>query len=433
MIRNDMVLRGVAALSLVLALGITAAAQQQQAPAYTVQEYNAYQACASEQNPQLRVKCLNDFAVNFPQSTLLPYADQLYLRSYIELKDHPKVIEIADKMAAQNIDDGTRLQVHYQRALSFHYVFNERDAAANAQAEAALKAARAGLDALNKIPKPQEMSAADFENQKKGPQALFHYTAGLTAFHLKRFDEAIRDLNVALANNPNDGLTYFRLGLAYLQKDNPQHHDGFWALARAIALKAPGEAQVRTYLRSQLLRYQMNGCENLVDAQMNQLLDLAATNGTRPGEFHIYSSAELQATREEIGGNFLSALQEGGDRARKTFHAFCGLPFPEVFGKVIEVTDGNDSVILKLFLGATAEETQAGTEANMEVKVNDQPDAKRLADYKDWPVRFSGTLSSYTADPFMVYWTDAKVNPEDIPEASPAPGKAKRPGKRPPR
>jgi hypothetical protein len=68
--------------------------------------------------------------------------------------------------------------------------------------------------------------------------------------------------------------------------------------------------------------------------------------------------------------------------------------------------------------------------ANMEVKLEGQPDAKRIE--KDQGVRFSGTLADYTPDPFLLRWEKAKVNPEDIPEDKAAPGK-KAPTKRPPR
>jgi len=429
MIRNA-VLRGALALGLILSFGLAATAQQQQPPAYTRPEYDAFQACRTEQNLQARITCLDGFREKFPKSTLMPYADQTTFLTYVELKNFPKVIEWADKLLAQNIDDGTRLTALYHRAFSFHNVFNDRDANADRMAEAALKAARDGLAALDKLAKPENMDAQTFEEQKKGPKSLFQYTVGLTTFHLKQYDEAIQYLNTAIENNPNDGVSYFRLGVAYLQKEPAQHREGFWALAKAIALKAPGEAQVRAYLRSQLVRYQLNGCDPLIDVQMNELIEKAAINGRQPGDFHIYTSAELQATREEVGANFMQALKAGGDTGKKTYYAFCGLEFPEVFGKVIAVEEGNDSVVLKLFLGETQEETEAGAEPNMEVKVVEQPETKRLAGQKDWAVRFSGTLSNYSSEPFMVFWTKAKINPEDIPEEAAQPGKARRPGKK---
>ena len=56
-----------------------ASAQQ---PAYTIPEYNAFQACRAETNPQSQVKCLDDFVAKFPKSTLMKYVDQMYFTEY---------------------------------------------------------------------------------------------------------------------------------------------------------------------------------------------------------------------------------------------------------------------------------------------------------------------------------------------------------------
>ena len=58
-----------------------------------------------------------------------------------------------------------------------------------------------------------------------------------------------------------------------------------------------------------------------------------------------------------------------------------------------------------------------------------QPEAKRLE--KDAVVRFTGTLTGYSQNPFMLTWDKAKINPEDLPEEKAAPGK-KGPAKKAP-
>jgi hypothetical protein len=91
------------------------------------------------------------------------------------------------------------------------------------------------------------------------------------------------------------------------------------------------------------------------------------------------------------------------------------------------VVDG-DNVNLKVFRGATPEEIEAATAANMAVKVVGQPEAKKLE--KDAVVRFTGTLVSYTQTPFLLTWDKAKINTEDLPEEK-APAK-KGPAKKAP-
>src|SRR5580698_11261144 len=69
-------------------------------PTYTIPEYNAFQAARGETNPQNRIKLLDDFVTKFPSSTLMTYVDQLYVSTYTDLKNYPKVLEYSDKMLA---------------------------------------------------------------------------------------------------------------------------------------------------------------------------------------------------------------------------------------------------------------------------------------------------------------------------------------------
>jgi tetratricopeptide (TPR) repeat protein len=389
---------------------------QNKAPAYTMPEYNGFQACHAETNAQMRVKCLDDFVAKFPNSTLMPYVLQLYVASYNDLKNYPKTIEYADKLVAlgDKVDAGTKLQALYTRSLAFNYAFSEK-AADPDQLNKARAAAVEGLKTLNSISKPANLTDDQFGEQKKGPTVMFNYTAGSASFTLKDYPAAIQYFKAALAVNPTDAITNYRLGLAYLQSTPPQPLDGFWYLARAIDQKIPDDAKVKDYLRKQILAYEQPGCDSLTDAQLAELLQLAANTPERPATYTIPSADDLK--KIQTSSNILtvlSDLQAGGDKAKMTWLAICGAEFPEVVGKVIEVTPGTDSVELKLATGATPEEIEKATVPNLDVKVVGQPEAARLQ--KDDGVRFSGTLASYDPPPsFMLHWDKAKVNPEDIP------------------
>jgi hypothetical protein len=393
-----------------------ASAQQ---PAYTIPEYNAFQACRAETNPQSQVKCLDDFVAKFPKSTLMKYVDQMYFTEYNALKNYPKVIEYADKYIADSdpkADGAGRLQALYSRSAVFEIAFTSNPKAADAtdQLNKAKAAALQGLQLLDALPKPDNMTPQQFADNKKPAIALFNATAGFAELQLKDYASAAASFKAAIANKADDGVSSYRLGVALLYSTPPQSLDGFWALARAIALKAPGDTQIKDYLRKQIAAYEQSGCDQLVDPQMNELLQLAATSPDRPATYSIPSSADLDKIRQS--SNILSVIADlkgGGDKAKMTWLAICGLDFPEVVGKVIDVTPGTDMVELHVYTGATSEEMEAATTANMDVKVPGQPEASRLQ--KDDGVRFAGTLTGYDPDPFMLHWEKAKVNPEDIP------------------
>ncbi|HXW16695.1 MAG TPA: hypothetical protein VEJ39_00235 [Candidatus Acidoferrales bacterium] len=394
-----------------------AAQAQAQQPTYTIPEYNAFQACRAETKPDAQIKCLDDFVAKFPKSTLMKYVDQLYFPAYNQLKNFPKVMEYCDKYIAESdpkTDGAGQLQALYTRSAIFEFAYNPKAPDANDQLAKAKSAALDGLKALDTLPKPDNMTPDQFAENKKPAAALFNSVAGFAELQLKDYAAAADSFKAALINKADDGVASYRLGVALLQETPPASMDGFWALARAIALKAPGDAQIKDYLRKRITVYQQSGCDQLVDPQMNELLQLAATSPTRPATYTIPSSADLDKIRQS--SNILSVISDlkaGADKAKSTWLAICGLDFPEVVGKVIDNTPGTDFVELHVYTGATSEDMEAATTANMDVKVVGQPEASRLQ--KDDGVRFSGTLVAYDPDPFMLHWDKAKVNPEDIP------------------
>lgn len=419
--RERMAARGIVlAVTLFLCWQAKPAAAQDapaQQPAYTIPEYNAFQACNAEKNAQTRLKCLDDFVGKFPKSTLMKYIDQMYWSTYNELKNYPKVTEYADKYIAESdpkADNAARVQAYYSRCAVFEFAYNPKAPDSTDQLNKAKAACQDGLTALNSLAKPENMTDQQFADQKKPVAALFYDTVGFAELQLKDYPSAATAFKSALTNAPTDGVAEYRLGVAYLQENPPLSMDGFWALARAVALKAPGDAQIKDYLRKQLVRYQQSGCDNLIDSQMSELLQLAAGAPDRPATYSIPSAADLDKVRQ--GLNILSVLTDlggGGDKAKTTWLAVCGSDFPEVVGKVIDVTPGTDTVELHVFTGATSDEMEKATTANMAVKIAGQPEASRLQ--KDDGVRFSGTLTGYDPSPFMLHWEKGKVNAEDIP------------------
>jgi tetratricopeptide (TPR) repeat protein len=408
-------------------------AQDQTAkPTYTIPEYNAFQAANAEKDAQARLKLLDDFGAKFPSSTLNPYVYQLYVKTYTELKNYPKVIEYADKLTAlgDKVDIPTRLGALQSRCQVFPYAFNAKAPDATDQLNKERDAAQEGAKLLAAFTKPAgvTMTDAQFEEQKKPGVAFFQSAAGFACYQLKDYPCAITAFKAVLALTPTDAVASYRMGVAYLEMKPPQPLDGFWALGRAINLKIPDSDKIKDYLRRQILAYEQPGCDSLADAQLNELLQLSANSPDRPATYTIPSADDLNKIR--TSSNILTVLADlkaGGDKAKMTWLALCGAEFPEVVGKLIDITPGTDSVELKLYTGATPEEIQAATTANLDVKVVGQPEASRLE--KEQGVRFSGTMVGYDPEPnFMLHWDKAKVNAEDIPTEK---GGAKKPVHKP--
>ena len=406
------------------------AAQDQAKPAYSLAEYNAYKDADAEQNPQAKVTKLDSFVKQYPNSTLMPYIYRDYYLTDYALKNFAGTMDYADKMISlgDKVDTQGRLEAYVARAQAYYVGQGDKALQTPDVQTKARDAAVAGLKTLDDWKKPDAMAADAYGQQVKGFKVLLNSIAAMTSASLKDNPAAAGFYKTVLTIDPTDAVSHFRLGVVDLQMTPPAANDGFWELARSIGLKAPNAAQVQTYLKNQLIRYQQPSCDQLVTDQVNELITLATSSGDRPATLNIPSAADLQKARDDTA-NFLPALKAGGDAGKVMWLASCGLEYPDVGVRVMEapVVDG-DNVNLKVFRGATPEEIEAATAANMAVKVVGQPEAKKLE--KDAVVRFTGTLVSYTQTPFLLTWDKAKINTEDLPEEK-APAK-KGPAKKAP-
>ncbi|HXT24513.1 MAG TPA: hypothetical protein VN749_06745 [Candidatus Eisenbacteria bacterium] len=402
---------------------------------YTMPEYNAEQACGNDKNPSTQVKCLDDFVSRYPNSNLLVYVYPMYYQAYFQLKNYAKVIEYADKMVAlgDKADANAKYAALYARALAFGSMAGA-DQATNAKA--ALEAAEAGLKLIPDLKKPDQIDDNAFNQQKKQATNYLHVTAAQAAMVSKDYPNAIKYYKAVLADGPApevEAVTEYRLGQAYLGSTPPQQIEGFWHVGRAITSKGATQQQVtqlKTYLRKLIVNYQQAACDTLTDAEFNELLQLAGSSADKPDTYKIPSAADLDAARKDMTiASVIADLKAGGDKAKVTWLASCGLEFPDVPGKLMEVTPGatpNDPVTLKLAFVTNQAEFDAATTPNMEVKVAGQAEAAKLDKDTTPAPRFTGTLVSYDPDPaFLLHWDKAKVNAEDLQQE-------KTPAKKPP-
>src|SRR6266566_3298615 len=143
------------------------------APAYTLVEYNAEQACAAEKAPATQVKCLDDFVAKYPNSALLVYVYPLFVNAYNQLKNPQKVSDYADKLVAMGdkAEPVVRYQMLYARALAYASLPQTDQTAGAAKAR---EAAMLGLKTLDEVKKPDNVSDEDFKKQKQQPTILFN-------------------------------------------------------------------------------------------------------------------------------------------------------------------------------------------------------------------------------------------------------------------
>ena len=403
---------------------------------YTMAEYNSYQAAAAEKNPAAQLKLLDDFIAKYPNSALLNYIHPLYFKNYYAQKNYPKAIEYCDKMLAMGdkISPAEKYDAYYVRAYAYNAIQNPDAETAKGGRDAAL----AALKVLDQLPKPDGTDDAKFAADKKQSVLVFTGTAANAAMAAKDYHGAIQYYKAVLAIAPDDLISNYKLGQAYMALTPPQPLDALWYYARAATSKNANEQQsksVKSYIRKLIANYQGGTvCDPLTDAEMNELLQLAPNSVDRPATYKLVSSADLDTARKDMTiASVVTDLKAGGDKAKLTWTASCGLEFPDIPGKIIEIAPGSDMINMKVAFVTSDAEFQAATTPNMDVniKATDQPEAAKLE--KDNPVRFTGTLECYDPDPaFMLHFDKAKVNAEDLPKESPKKPAAKKPAPKKP-
>jgi hypothetical protein len=411
---------------------------------YTMAEYNQYKACEAETNPATKIKCLDDFVSKYPNSALLIYIYPLYSQAYGQQKNYAKLIEYSDKLAAlPNVDAGTKFNAYYAHCAAYNALLTDQTTGAASSKDLGLaKAAQAtavtGLKDLEDVKKPDNLAEDAWATQKKQFQMFLNGIGAQAAVIQKDYPSAISFYKAVLALKPDDAITSYNLGKAYLALNPPQTMDAFWVIARAVTSKSATDAQskqIKTYLRKLIQNYQQAACDSLTDAELNELLQLAGSSADRPDSYKLPAAADLSNAQKDMTiASVVTDLKAGGDKAKLTWLAACGLDFgaPGIPGKALEITPGTDTVGMKVAFVTSDAEFEAATTPNMDLKIVGQPEAGKVE--KDSAIHFTGTLTSYDPDPsFMLHWDKCKINDEDLPKEKAAPKKppVRRPAKKP--
>jgi hypothetical protein len=192
-------------LSMVVSVAWSAPQDQPQKPPYTPAEYNAFLTAHNENDAQAKIKLLDDFAVKYPTSALVPDAYRDSYLEYYSMRNYSKTVEYADKLLAlaDKISLDMRLETLVARAQA--YCIGSGDPAFQVpEAHTRAKdAATQGLQMLSRWQKPQNMIEAQFAAQKRNMTTLFSSVAGFADSGLKGDKSAVGLCRAA--PGPNSG------------------------------------------------------------------------------------------------------------------------------------------------------------------------------------------------------------------------------------
>jgi tetratricopeptide (TPR) repeat protein len=194
---------------------------------------------------------------------------QAIIQSYQQLNDSAKMMEWGEKALGFKPDDINTLTM-LSNVMAERPPSNEGERTKHMKrAEELANQAIAALPAFLSSPEASNIP----ETAKSDLTAQAHYTLGLIYLHQKRLGSAQQEFLTALKSKSNDPVSYYRLGIAYVQ--DMKNDQAMEALGKSVFLKGVSEAGAREILTQ--LWVQKNKSEQGLE-------DYIKTSGSKIGQ-----------------------------------------------------------------------------------------------------------------------------------------------------
>ena len=389
-------------------------------------EYDAFNAMASEKDPNKKISLAEAFIAKYPTSDFKAQALVAEMGVYYQLNKSDQAIETARKVLTADPDNLDALSL---LSFVFPFTFKGTDADAAAKLSQADTDAHHGLDVLQKFQKPANVSDSQFKQYVDPKRALFNSAIGFVALQRKDYPNAITAFKAATEGNPTDVYTFYRLGLAYLYSTPSDFDHATWYIARAVSLaqaaKNPAADEINTFLKRAYVNFHGN------DQGLAEIITQTATSVNPPDGFKVAPMEVPVKTgdaNKDAYNEMTFPLKLGGEKAQKTWDALKGQPLGLAgFVDSVEKDPTSDAYLVRIDILDSAK-SQPGT-WDIEIKDATQPKVTNLSPGD--PIHFNGTISAYTATPSLVLTVDGTLDPETIPEEPKAKPKPKPPVRRP--
>jgi tetratricopeptide (TPR) repeat protein len=402
-------------LSAILFVTLTAAALAQ-APQKKVKdqaEYDLYTNSTKETDANKRLTFLNTWKEKYPDSDFKQERLVIFLISYTQLAQAPKVVDTAKEILA--------IDPKEINALKWLTIYTQ--SYPQPPTPDSLATGERAAQGLLSVEKPAGLDDAQWKTMQTQLQAIAHNTLGFIAMQRKQPAQAEQSYKQALAVNPNWCEVSYALANAVLaEKDVARQPEVLYHWARAASLTGAGacpDAQRKQIDAFFLKQYTLFHGQD--EAGLKSLRAMAISQPLPPAGFSIKNVGEIEAENQAkfAAENPQLALWKGikdqliaGNGSQYFETTLKGAGVPKLRGKLVSMkppsnpkelalsmdTDGTPQVTLKLE-DALPGKAEPGTE-----------------------LQFEGLPSTFTKDPFMLTFdVDSKDKIEGWPaKAAPA-------------
>ncbi len=390
------------------------------------EEYDAFNAMMTEKDPNKKISLAEAFLQKYSNSDFKSGAHLTEMQAYFQLGKSDQAIEAGKKVLEADPDNLDALAF---LSYVFPFVFKADDPDATSKLSRADSDAHHGLDVLQKLQKPANVTDEQFSQYVKPKRAVFNGAVGFVALQRKDYPNAITALRAAVDDNPANVYTFYRLGLAYMYSTPPDYDHAVWYISRAVALaqaaKNPAGDDIDKFLKRAYINYHGN------DQGLADVVTQAAGAVNPPEGFKVAPMEVPKPTGNANVDGFNTMtfpLKLGGEKAQKQWDTLKGQQIG-LGGFVDSVEKGPDANTYLVRIDILEQsKAQVGT-YDVELKDTTQPNVKNLSSGD--PVRFKGTITAYTATPSLVLTIEGTIDPDAIPDQPKVKPKPKPPVHRP--
>lgn len=162
-------------------------------------EENAYQAAHNEKDAQAKIKLLDDFVAEYPDSPLLPQVYRDYDEAYFLIGKYAQAIDYADKLVAlgDKVDVNMRVLTILTREVAYSADCSQPELRTQDAYAKARDAGKQGLALFAQWRKPEKLSQEQFDAEKKSFAIILARVANMGA-------AGLAGRNISCPSNPPD-------------------------------------------------------------------------------------------------------------------------------------------------------------------------------------------------------------------------------------
>jgi len=369
-------------------------------------EYDAFQAFVKETDPQKRISLIQAFIEKYGKtSDFLANAYLVEMQAYAQLNKADQAIASAKKVLGADPDN---LAALFYLSYSFPYTFKPSEANASTELSEAKQYAQHGLQLLQSEQKREGETQEQFEARAKQERGAFNTALGFVAVQQKDNNQAIKSLEAAAQDEPNNVLVYSLLGESYYNETPRDINKSIWCLARATSLAESANNPNAPRLKK--FYDQVYEAQHGSNAGSDKLLAQAQSTAAMPANFSVAAPPEHAKTGNVNLDAFYKiedAIAVGGDTGEQNWAQLKGQPLGLV-GHVDSVGPGTDPNTYLVRVDVTPD--SQSKEATFDIVLQDSQPGVKLLQPGD-PLRFQGNIASYSMTPnFTLTLSDVKID-----------------------